>query len=80
MKKIQTLGYKYTHFALIGSTIYDGWEYKNLDKESIKEYTKEDLRNNFPDTNVKSFKIMTRKQVIAKNIIIEDTNNWVKYN
>ncbi|MEC4048782.1 hypothetical protein OX284_005015 [Flavobacterium sp. SUN046] len=77
MRKL-ILGKGYTHFAVIGSTIYDGWDYKGIDDESIQEYTKEDLKCNYPD--IKGFKIVTRKQLIAKGIEITDSNNWVKYN
>lgn len=77
MKKL-ILGKGYTHFAVIGSTIYDGWDYKGVDDESIKEYTKEDLKNNYPD--LKGFKILTRKQLINKGIEITDSTNWIKFN
>jgi hypothetical protein len=74
----QTLGKGYTHFAVIGNTIYDGWDYKGIDNESIKEYSKEDLKNNFP--GLKGFKVVTRKHLTAKGIDITDSINWVKYN
>lgn len=77
MKK-NILGYGYTHFAIIGKTIYDGWDYKGVDKESIKEYSTEDLKNNYPD--LKGFNIVTREKLIIKGIEITDTNNWVKFN
>jgi hypothetical protein len=41
---------KYTHFAIDKKTnkIVNGWEYKNLDSESIKQYTKMDFEGSVP--------------------------------
>ena len=75
MKKF-TLGKGYTHFAIIGKTIYDGWEYKGIDDESIKEYSTIDLQDNYPD--IKGFKLVTRTKLIKMGIDITNTNNWFK--
>jgi hypothetical protein len=70
----------YTHFAVRKSDnkIVSGWEYKNLDNESIKEYSKIDLKDNFPNNKLSDFKIVTKKSLENNNVNPFDTNNWYK--
>lgn len=67
---------KYTHFAISKATgkIVDGWEYKGLDKESIKEYTSMDLRDN--DRSPRDFKILEKSKVIRSGIDPLNWDNW----
>lgn len=67
---------KYTHFAVSNATgkIIDAWEYKGLDKESIKYYTDMDLKAN--DHNPKDFKIIQKDKLIKKGINPMDWANW----
>ena len=75
----------YTHF-IVGKNpattqegkIYDGWEYKGLDKDSIKEYMVMDIKDNFPDNKVSDFKALTLQQLQKMGINPADTNNWYK--
>lgn len=84
------LGKGYTHFAIFKSDgkIATGWDYKSLydkdekayDDESIKEYSRYDIVDDFPDNKVSDFKIVTRGYLEKKNIDISDSNNWFKPN
>lgn len=67
---------KYTHFAISKTTnkIVDGWDYKGMDKESIKFYTAIDLKDN--DRLVKDFRIVGKSKVIKSGIDPMDWNNW----
>jgi hypothetical protein len=69
---------KYTHFALRKSDnkIATGWEYKGLDNESIKEYTRMDLKD--MDYKPSDFIITTVKSLKNKNIDPFDSDNWIK--
>ena len=80
LAEIEDLGTEYTHFALDKSTgkIVNGWEYKDLDNESIKEYVKIDLKDNFPDRKPSDFKLVTRKFLEKQGINPADINNWFK--
>jgi len=66
---------KYTHFAIDKKTnkIVNGWEYKNLDSESIKQYTKMDLKDQFPDRKPSEFKILSKSKVSVDPF---DSKNW----
>lgn len=74
------LGAGYTHFAISkhNNKIVDGWEYKDIDPESIKYYSTIDLKDNFPDNKVSDFKIYSRKHLERNGINPSDTNNWLK--
>lgn len=84
------LGKGYTHFAIfkLDGKIATGWDYKSLydkhekayDDESIKEYARYDIVDDFPDNKVSDFKIVTRGYLEKKNIDISDSNNWFKPN
>ena len=84
------LGKGYTHFAIFKADgkIATGWDYSSLydkyekgyDNESIKEYSKEDIKSDFPENKVSDFKIVTRKALEKKGINPLDTNNWYKTN
>lgn len=75
----------YTHF-LVGKNpantqegkIYDGWDYKGLDNDEIKEWVKIDVKDNFPSNKASDFKLMTRKGLISLGIDPSNTNNWYK--
>ncbi|TXG85958.1 MAG: hypothetical protein E6R13_01460 [Spirochaetes bacterium] len=82
------LGAGYTHFAILKATgqIADGWDYselydeyeKSYDNASVKEYSKMDLIDNFPDNKPSDFKIVTRKALEKSGMNPADTNNWYK--
>lgn len=82
------LGKDYTHFAIFKTDgkIATGWDYSSLydkyekayDDDSIKEYAREDIMNDFPENKVSDFKLVTRKYLDKKNINPSDTNNWYK--
>lgn len=76
----ETINKKYTHFAIRKSdnTIVNGWEYKDLDNESIKEYSKMDLKDQFPDSKPSEFTIITKAAIERKGIDPFDTKNWYK--
>lgn len=69
---------KYTHFALRKSTnkIVNGWEYKDLDPQSIAEYVKGDLKD--MDIKPSEVSVLTTKGIKAKNIDLFDSDNWEK--
>lgn len=85
---VDDLGDGYTHFAIMKSNnkIADGWDYSELydedtrsyDNASIKEYTKLDLTDNFPENKPSDFKILNRKSVEKMGLNPQDTNNWYK--
>lgn len=76
----------YTHFAINkdDNKIVNGWDYSNLydsdsksyDNESIKEYSKLDLIDMFPDKKPSEFKIVTNNFLKKNNINPSDVNNW----
>lgn len=68
----------YTHFAVRKSDdkIVTGWEYKGLDKASIKDYTKMDIEDMFPDSKYSDFKILSKDFLKRKGIDPFDTKNW----
>lgn len=76
----ENINKKYTHFAVRKSdnTIVNGWEYKDLDNESIKEYSKMDLKDQFPDSKPSEFTIITKAAIERKGIDPFDTKNWYK--
>lgn len=79
----------YTHYAIrkIDNKIVNGWDYSTLydnetrsyDNESIKEYTKGDLLDIFPDSKPSEFKVVTKKFLDNNGINPSDTNNWFKF-
>lgn len=75
------LGETYTHFAILlkSNKIVNGWDYSGVDTPSIKEYTREDLRNDFPDHKLSDFKVVTKKNLINSGINPNDSSNWIKY-
>lgn len=75
------LGKGYTHFAIdkASNKIVNGWEYKNLDKESILEYSKTDLKDMFPERKLSEFSIIGRNNLIKKGLDPTNTNDWHKY-
>lgn len=76
------LGDSYTHFAILTKTnkIVNGWDYTGIEPESIKEYVREDLKNDFPEYKLSDFKVLTRKNLIKSGLNPSDTNCWIKYN
>lgn len=69
----------YTHFAVgkKDGKIVTGWEYKDLDKESIKYYTKVDLVD--MDFKPSDFRILTTKYLKAQGLDPFNWNNWRKH-
>lgn len=82
------LGKGYTHFAIFkaDNKIADGWDYsslydkyeKNYDNVSVLHYSKQDIKDNFPENKPSDFKVVTRKSLEKKGIDPSDTNNWYK--
>lgn len=80
---------KYTHYAVRknDNKIVNGWDYSTLydpetrsyDNVSVKEYTKGDLIDMFPDSKPSEFKVVTTKFLQNNGINPMDTNNWFKY-
>lgn len=70
----------YTHFAVFKSDgkIATGWDYSDTDKEDIKEFSKYDLKDDFPDNKVSEFKIVTKKGLEKQGINPFDSDNWYK--
>jgi hypothetical protein len=71
---------KDTHFAIDKSTgkIVRGWDYKGVDNPSIAYYTKEDLKDQYPNRKPTDFSVLTRSTLEKRGINVEDTNNWLK--
>jgi hypothetical protein len=90
VRESMELGEGYTHFAIFKSdgNIATGWDYSELydeyekafDNQSIKEYSKEDLRNDFPENRISDFKLVTRKVLEKNGVNPKDSNNWYKIN
>ena len=82
VKEDSDLGAGYTHFAIFKADgkIADGWDYSDVDNDSIKYYTKLDLTDNFPENKLSDFKVVTRKSLEKSGINPADTNNWYKPN
>jgi hypothetical protein len=84
----QGLGDGYTHFAVFKSDgkIADGWDYtdlydkdeKSFDNQSIKDYSNQDIKDNFPNNKPSDFKLVTRKSLEKNGIDPSDTTNWFK--
>jgi hypothetical protein len=84
------LGKGYTHFAIFknDNKIATGWDYSSLydkeeksyDNDSILEYVREDIMNDFPDNKISDFKIVTLNYLKKKGIEPSDSNNWYKPN
>jgi hypothetical protein len=66
----------YTHFAVRKSDgkIVTGWEYNDVDKQSIKYYTTIDLKD--MDFKPSEFRILTSRYLKAKGIDPFDVKNW----
>jgi len=66
----------YTHFAVRKSDgkIVTGWEYNDVDKQSIKYYTTMDLKD--MDFKPSEFRILTSRYLKAKGIDPFDVKNW----
>lgn len=87
-ENLDELGDGYTHFALFKSNnkIADGWDYSSLydeetksyDNISIKDYSKLDLIDGYPENKPPDFKILTRRYLEKQGIDPKDTNNWYK--
>lgn len=70
----------YTHYAIRKSDnkIATGWDYRQTDKDDIKYYSKEDLKDIFPDDKPSDFKIVTTASLLKANISPFDSKNWFK--
>ena len=70
----------YTHFAVKkdDNKIVDAWDYKGVDNEEIKYYSKQDLKDN--DYNYpKDIKIVTKSFLERNQIDPFDSKNWFKH-
>jgi hypothetical protein len=80
---------EYTHYAVrkADNKIVNGWDYSSLydpetrayDNVSVKEYTKGDLMDMFPESKPAEFKVVTTKFLKNNGIDPMDSNNWFKY-
>jgi hypothetical protein len=78
----------YTHYALdkADNKIVTGWDYSSLfdeyerayDNQSIREYTKMDLIDMFPEKKPSEFKVVTRKWLLSKGVNPSDINSWYR--
>ena len=68
----------YTHFAIFkgNNKIVNGWEYNGVDNQDIKEFSKMDIIDNFPDFKPSQFKIVTKRGLEKQGINPFDTDNW----
>jgi hypothetical protein len=68
----------YTHFLVDkkSNRILSGWDYMGLDPESIKEYTRMDIKDMFPDSKLSEFKVISKKFLISKGIDPFKESNW----
>lgn len=68
----------YTHFAVNkeNGKIFTGWDYADLDKDSIKHYVIGDLKD--LDLTPKDFKISSAKALQKNGIDPFDFSNWAK--
>jgi hypothetical protein len=69
----------YTHFIVYKPTdkIMFGYNYKGVDADDIKYYTKQDLKDmDFDDVN---YKLISKQRLIAKGIDPFDKSNWSNY-
>lgn len=71
----------YTHFAVfkIDGKIANGWDYKGVDDIDIKEYSKIDLRDDYPDNKPSEFTVLTVVGMKKRGIDPFDSNNWYKH-
>ena len=71
---------KYTHFALIKSSnkIINGWEYSGYDSDELNSdknhYFFDDIKD--MDYEKKDIKIVTKKELISRDIDPFDIANW----
>ena len=81
-KKTFILGKGYTHFAVNKETnlIITGWDYSTIDTEELKEFKNDyfnlDLIN--LEIDIKTVKILNRKNVEKLHSDISNSNNWQK--
>lgn len=88
VKETKALGHGYTHFALFkaDNKIATGWDYsslydkasKSFDTTSISEYSRGDLKNDFPNNKPSEFKVVTKAFLAKNGIDPANTNNWFK--
>lgn len=66
----------YTHYLVNKQTnkIVFSWNYRDLDKESIKYYSRLDMDD--MDFNPKEYKILSKRYCIKNGIDPSDDNNW----
>lgn len=67
---------KYTHFAIIksNSKVLTGWDYKKVEAEDIKYYSKMDIED--LEFNPKDVKVYSVKQLAKLGINPYDWSNW----
>lgn len=68
----------YTHFAINKNTnkIVNGWDYRGVENDDIKNYSSIDLKDMFPENKLSDFLITTTKNLEKKGISPFDINNW----
>ena len=66
----------YNHFAVHkdNGKVFTGWKYDDLDKESIKQYAKDDIKDN--DWHPKHFKVVTTGHLKRNGINPHDSDTW----
>ncbi len=80
---------EYTHYGVRKSDnkIVTGWDYSSLydsetrayDNISVKEYSKGDLKDMFPESKPAEFKVVTTKFLKNNGVDPMNSNNWVEY-
>jgi hypothetical protein len=68
----------YTHFLVDkkSNRILSGWDYMGLDPESIKEYTRMDIKDMFPDSKLSEFTVVSKDNLKRKGVDPFDESNW----
>lgn len=68
-----------THFLTqkSDSKIVFAWDYSGLDRDSIKEYSKIDIKDMFPNNKPSDFKIISKNELIKRGINPMDEKNWL---
>jgi hypothetical protein len=74
----QKINKNYTHFAIRknDNKIVNAWDYSKLDNESINDYYKQDIKDQFPDEKLSNYSLKTKKYLESKNINPFDSSNW----
>lgn len=72
----------YTHFLIDKNNdkIVNGFDYSSTDKGSIKDYLKQDIKDQFPDRKSSEFKLVSKSSLEKSGMNPFDTKNWNSVN